>query len=63
MILYPFRPPAYEELLARDLYEARRLHLEAARNREYYSAVEAALEKRITRLREQLAEVAQEPSK
>lgn len=59
-ILNPFRTPSPEELVARELDEARRGLLEALTGRDYAIAMVSYHETRIERLKAQLETVAQE---
>ena len=56
----PFRSPSPEELIARELDQARRGLLEAQTGRDYASAMVLYHETRIDRLRAQLELAAQE---
>lgn len=56
----PFRSPSPEELIARELDQARRGLLEALTGRDYANAMVLYHETRIDRLRAQLEQAAQE---
>ena len=45
-----FRYPTYFEVATQQLEEAQRIHLEAAKSREYFAAMEIMLAARIARL-------------
>jgi len=59
-LLNPFRTPSPEELIARELDQARRGLLEAQTGRDYASAMVLYHETRIDRLRAQLEVMTQE---
>ena len=59
-LLNPFRTPSPEELIARELDQARRGLLEAQTGRDYANAMVIYHETRIDRLRAQLEVMAQE---
>ena len=59
-LLNPFRTPSPEELIARELDQARRGLLEALTGRDYASAMVLYHETRIDRLRAQLEMMTQE---
>ena len=59
-LLNPFRTPSPEELIARELDQARRGLLEAQTGRDYANAMVLYHETRIDRLRAQLEMMAQE---
>ena len=59
-LLNPFRTPSPEELIARELDQARRGLLEALTGRDYASAMVLYHETRIDRLRAQLEVMTQE---
>jgi len=59
-LLNPFRTPSPEELIARELDQARRGLLEAQTGRDYASAMVLYHETRIDRLRAQLEQMTQE---
>jgi len=59
-LLNPFRTPSPEELIARELDQARRGLLEAQTGRDYASAMVLYHETRIDRLRAQLEMMTQE---
>jgi hypothetical protein len=59
-LLNPFRNPSPEELIARELDQARRGLLEAQTARDYASAMVLYHETRIDRLRSQLEVMSQE---
>ena len=61
-LLNPFRTPSPEELIARELDQARRGLLEAQTARDYASAMVIYHETRIDRLRTQLETMAAEPA-
>ncbi len=61
-LLNPFRTPSPEELIARELDQARRGLLEAQTGRDYASAMVLYHETRIDRLRAQLEVMTQEES-
>ena len=59
-LLNPFRTPSPEELIARELDQARRGLLEAQTGRDYANAMVLYHETRIERLRAQLESTVQE---
>ncbi len=59
-LINPFRTPSPEELIARELDQARRGLLEAQTGRDYASAMVLYHETRIDRLRAQLEVMTQE---
>lgn len=59
-LINPFRTPSPEELIARELDQARRGLLEAQTGRDYANAMVLYHETRIDRLRAQLEAMAQE---
>ncbi len=59
-LLNPFRTPSPEELIARELDQARRGLLEAQTGRDYANAMVIYHETRIDRLRAQLEQMTQE---
>ena len=59
-LLNPFRTPSPEELIARELDQARRGLLEAQTGRDYANAMVLYHETRIDRLRSQLEMMTQE---
>ena len=59
-LLNPFRTPSPEELIARELDQARRGLLEAQTGRDYANAMVIYHETRIDRLRSQLEVMTQE---
>jgi len=59
-LLNPFRTPSPEELIARELDQARRGLLEALTGRDYANAMVLYHETRIDRLRSQLEMMTQE---
>lgn len=59
-LLNPFRTPSPEELIARELDQARRGLLEAQTGRDYANAMVLYHETRIDRLRSQLEVMTQE---
>ncbi len=61
-LLNPFRTPSPEELIARELDQARRGLLEAQTGRDYANAMVIYHETRIDRLRAQLEVMTQEES-
>lgn len=61
-LLNPFRTPSPEELIARELDQARRSLLEAQTARDYANAMVAYHDTRIDRLRAQLETMAAEPT-
>jgi hypothetical protein len=61
-LINPFRTPSPEELIARELDQARRGLLEAQTGRDYASAMVLYHETRIDRLRAQLEVMTQEES-
>ena len=61
-LLNPFRTPSPEELIARELDQARRGLLEAQTARDYANAMVSYHETRIERLRTQLETMAAEPT-
>jgi hypothetical protein len=56
----PFRTPSEQELIARELDQARRGLLEAQTGRDYANAMVIYHESRIDRLRTQLEQISQE---
>ncbi len=61
-LINPFRTPSPEELIARELDQARRGLLEAQTGRDYANAMVLYHETRIDRLRAQLEVMTQEES-